>query len=516
MKRSPLTPITTVSVTTSSHIPPPPFGSGIPGQPGSGVPASLSHAVKLPLQQTQGSHIPVKRHHLKNWTEAEPNRLVARSKGKATNKALNSAKDEARPPTTSDLSGSSSKAVSYSALGRAPPTALNVSETAAQRNVSAVSSCASGADADTERDTSIDESDEVGDTSEALTFADCVNVATSSKDVLERPNSPEIVGQAVTPTPNPTKTDSKPGRGSPVPAKTASPSIMASGSSSKGTRQVSSSGAKASPSAATTPNPHSVQGYDGGNVGVLGGGVKLGGGAGSSTPQNRSPNTGNRVVSGQNPTGRASGATRSVSDSSAFGPTASESETTIGSGCEGGKTAIGPGSKKRRGRPLQSRSPGISQGRTRDSMQARHAPPYRWSTMNPSRMHLPHVPGVVPGPMGIAMLGGGIAGQPGSMGFPIAPGAPTGYPQGYAGGHQGWAPMPAGGLGMPLSPPEAQPALAPTTGSSAAPCVKTFIPASMYSAGDSRTQHGGPQFPIFRPQSRTAEAPAVGQRHSST
>lgn len=118
--------------------------------------------------------------------------------------------------------------------------------------------------------------------------------------------------------------------------------------------------------------------------------------------------------------------------------------------------------------------------------------------------------------MGIAMLGGGIAGQPGFMAFPIAPGKTTGYPQVYPSGHQGWAPMPGGGLGMPLSPPEEQPALAPTTGSSFAPGVKTFIPASLYAAGGSRTQHGGSQFPIFRPQSRAAEAPAVGQRHSST
>ncbi|GHJ86059.1 hypothetical protein NliqN6_2461 [Naganishia liquefaciens] len=512
VKRSPLTPTTTVSVTTSSHIPPPPFGSGIPGQPGSGMPTSVSHPSKLPLQQNQGLHVPVKRHHLKNWTEAEPNRLVARSKGKTANKAVARSKDEERPNPTSAVSGPPGKAESYSALGRASSSALNAAETASQRKSSAISSCASGADADTERDTSIDDSDEVGNTSEALIFADCVNVGPSSKDISERHNSPEIARKIVNPSPISTQTDSEPARKSPTHTRTTSPSAVALGSSSGEPRQASNSGIRVPTSATAAPNPYSVQGYDGGNVGVLGGGVKLGSVAGSSQTQNRSPNTGNRAVSGQNATGRASGLARSVSGSSAFGTTASESETTIGSGSENGKIALGSDSKKRRGRILQTRSPDTSQPRMRETVPTQHAASYRWSPMNPSRMHVPPVPGVATGAMGIPMLGGGIAGQPGSMGFPIGPGAPNGYNQVYAAGNQGWAPMTVGGLGLPLSSPEAK----TTTASFAVPGVKTFVPAATFAAEGLHAQPSRPQFPVFRPQSRTVETPAVGQRHSST
>lgn len=516
MKRSPLTPATTVSVTTSSHIPPPPFGSGIPGQPGSGAPTSVPHGANIHMLQSQGPHMPVKRHHLKNWTEAEPNRLVARSKGKTANKAINTGKDEARPSGTSASSGPTAKAGSYSTLGRSSA-ALNVSNmSASQRKISAVSSCASGADADTERDTSIDESDEVGETSEALTIADCINVGIRSGNVSGGARSCEVGLRKVSPSSKSTKTGSEPGRKSPASARTASASTAPPESLSAESRYAAGSGVKASTSTVVTPTPHSVQGYDGGNVGVLGGGVKLGGGAATSSNNNGSPNAGSRVVSGQYPTGRSSGPTRSVSGSSAFGTTASESETTIGSGTEGGKMSLGPGAKKRRSRPQQSRSPDILQARNRDPLPTQHVPAHRWSPMNPSRMHLAPTSGAVPAPMGMTMLGGGIAGQPGSGGFPMASGAPTAYHQMYAGGNQGWAQMPIGGLGMPMSSPDTQSASTPGAGTIAASGVKNFTPASTHAEGGSRVPYNGPHFPIFHPQSRTAEAPVIGQRHSST
>jgi hypothetical protein len=129
-------------------------------------------------------------------------------------------------------------------------------------------------------------------------------------------------------------------------------------------------------------------------------------------------------------------------------------------------------------------------------------------------MHLPPTQG--PGPMGMGMLGGGIAGQPGSVGFPMASAAPTGYHQLYAGGNQGWAQMPVGGLGMPLSSPDAQAVSPLTTGPFVGSGVKNFIPASKHAGGGSRAQYNAPQFPVFHPQSRNVEAPVVGHRHSST
>lgn len=398
----------------------------------------------------------MKRHHLKNWTEAEPNRLVARSKGRsgASRGEKQPSKDEAR---SVPASGPTAKSGSYTTLGRASSTALNVPSASASqvtdkskqgRNVSAVSSCASGAEADTEKDTSIDESDEVGEISEALSFADCVNVGLPVGDDME------VKGQTLEGTrsvsPATVKKTEKTGRNSPL-------SRSGTPSSAVGVKTSSESlatGADVKASGSAPAVPQSVQGYDGGNVGVLGGGVKLGGGpasASNSSTASKHDQSG-RSVSGHS-TARSVGQIRSTSGSSAFATTGSESETTIGSGVEGGKILLSSGNKKRRGRPQQSRSPDVVHSRSRESISHSQAHPHHWSPLTPSRMHPSPTMGSGPSPkgsIGMGMLGGGIAGQPGALGYTMPPGAANaGYHQAFPGA-QPWAQMPVGGLGMPM------------------------------------------------------------------
>lgn len=401
----------------------------------------------------------MKRHHLKNWTEAEPNRLVARSKGRsgASRGEKQPSKDEAR---SVPASGPTSKSGSYTTLGRAPSTALNVPSASAsqvtakskqERSVSGVSSCASGAEADTEKDTSIDESDEVGEISEALSFADCVNVGLPVGDDIEVTGKTREGTRSVSPAT--AKKSEKTGRNSPLERSGTPSSAVGVKTSSESLR----TGADAVKASVSTPAiPQSVQGYDGGNVGVLGGGVKLGGGpsasaSNSGTPASKHDQSG-RSASGQS-TARSVGQIRSTSGSSAFAATGSESETTIGSGAEGGKNSLSSGNKKRRGRPQQSRSPDVGHSRSRESISHPHSHPHHWSPLTPSRMHPSPTLGSVPSPkgsMGMGMLGGGIAGQPGAVGYPMAPGTTTaGYHQAFPGA-QPWAQMPVGGLGMPM------------------------------------------------------------------
>lgn len=534
-KRSPLTPTPTVSVTTSNNIPPPPFGSGIPGQPGSGVPSALPHLANTYSQQAHGQHGPVKRHHLKNWTEAEPNRLVARSKGRTAVKGEKSGRDEARTVPLSAAAAPTTKSGLYTTLGRAPSTALNlpsaltsqVVDTQQERKVSAVSSCASGAEADNERDTSIDESDEVGEVSEALTFADGVNVG-SQGEVSERgikgqsrdascERSREAGTRSVSPS-TAKKTD-KTGRKSPMTRSVTPASATGITSSSESSRPVANSTVRTT--AAAPVVPHSVQGYDGGNVGVLGGGVKLGGGPSSSagttaTPAGKHDQSG-RSVSGQS-IARSTGQIRSTSGSSAFAATGSESETTIGSGTEGVKSLVS-GNRKRRGRPQQTRSPDVSHSRSREPVS--HPHPHHWSPLTPSRMHMPPTPGTVPSPngtMAMGMLGGGIAGQPGAVGYPIGPGtaAGMGFHQAYAGPPQPWGQMPVGGLGLPIPSSGVSPATPSTRPPLATSSVGRLSPTATQTAFRPRL---APPLPLVgggvqgQPGIVT---PAIGQTDNST
>lgn len=403
----------------------------------------------------------MKRHQLKNWTEAEPNRLVARSKGRTTGRGEKPpSKDEAR---SVPLSGGvpTSKSTSYTTLGHASSTAVNaptapavqIKDKAQQRNVSAASSCASGAEADTERDTSIDESDEVGEISEALTFADCVNVGlpVGESDVEVNTKTQEAARSA---SPATSKKHEKSGRDSPVVRSVTPASTVNAAMASESPRTGVYSTLKASSPAAAVPQ--SVQGYDGGNVGVLGGGVKLGGGP-SASSSNASIPAGKHDPSGRNVSGhstaRSSVQIRSTSGSSAFAATGSESETTIGSGVEGCKPSLSSGNKKRRGRAQQSRGPDVGHTRPRESISHPHSHPHHWSSLTPSHMHPSPTLGTVSSPKGqmvMSMLGGGIAGQPGAVAY--GPPAGAGYKQAYA-GSQPWAQMPVGGLGMPIPAP---------------------------------------------------------------
>ncbi|KAJ9107485.1 hypothetical protein QFC21_000939 [Naganishia friedmannii] len=460
--RSPLTPTTTVSVTTSNNIPPPPFGSGIPGQPGSGVPTSapsgtgneyLSHGFTQPP--------PVKRHHLKNWTEAEPNRLVARSKVRPAKGGDKASKDEARAQPSSTIpTTTSTKSGTYPGLGRrSSPALLNVptstSDSKEQARHPSVSSCASGAEADTEqeRDTSLEESDGAVELvargaifvpAKALKVTPGGMMAGQEKNEVKRKQSP---------VPAIRKRDGEnpqqdPARGRIPPNTTVDK------------RSVSPVAHVGNPSklvnSAVPEVPQSVQGYDGGNVGVLGGGVKLGGGGGaipgstSSPPVMGKPDHTSRSVSAQS-AGRTAAKMRSTSGSSALGGmTGSESETTIGSGAEGGKGIPG-GNKKRRGRPQQSRSPNIPHSHSHDPIPPTHnMHHHQWSPVIPTHMHHPPTSGGMPG-----MLGCGIAGQPGSIGF--TPGSTLAHGgagwQGYGGAVPSWAPRPQGGLGIPVHSP---------------------------------------------------------------
>lgn len=348
-----------------------------------------------------------------------------------------------------------SKSGTYTTLGRASSTTVNAPNTTApqvsdktqqQRSVSAVSSCASGAEADTERDTSIDESDEVGEISEALTLADCVNVGLPVEEAVEAKGKTGEAARSASPAT--IKKNDKTGRNSPIIRSVTPASTANATTSSESPRTGVNSTVKASSPASAVP--HSVQGYDGGNVGVLGGGVKLGGGP-SASSNNSSGTAGKHDQSGRNvsgqSTGRSTGQIRSASGSSVFAATGSESETTIGS--DGGKASLSLGNKKRRGRPQQSRSPDVGHSRSRESISHSLSHPHHWSPITPSRMHPSPTLGTVPSPkgqMGMGMLGGGIAGQPGAVGY----GPPAGvYNQAYPGGQQ-WAQMPVGGLGMPM------------------------------------------------------------------
>ncbi|KAJ9123865.1 hypothetical protein QFC24_003642 [Naganishia onofrii] len=517
-QRSPLTPATTVSVTTSNNIPPPPFGSGIPGQPGSGVPTSaqagsrdeyLSHG----FTQTQTQPAPVKRHHLKNWTEAEPNRLVARSKarpgkggGGGGGGGDKASKDEARTqPSSSSASTtpattSATKSGTYPAgLGRrASPALLDVPTTAssdlrAQARAFSTSSCASGAEADTEqeqeRDTSLVDFDLNLDESADSAVKSVPTAGGYGTIFVPAASSLKVVGgagevgppgeevkrkQSPSVPPATRKRDGgehqKPQQDS---ARGRIPCNAIQDKRSVSPVALAHAGIPGSGKSTAVPEvAQSVQGYDGGNVGVLGGGVKLGGGGGGgggggagggvsvsgsisapTTAMGKQDHT-SRSVSGQS-SGRAAAKMRSTSGSSAFGGgvTGSESETTIGSGTEGGKGVPGSGHKKRRGRPQQSRSPNIphshSHAQSNDPNPAPHnMHNHQWSPVIPTHMHHPPATGGMPG-----MLGAGIAGQPGSIGFP--PGSTLAHGgagwQGYASIVPPWAPRPTDGISMPGS-----------------------------------------------------------------